>query len=491
MELAQILSIKNPFTQEQIDEGFRAWPQTLGTCLARAGTFKALCDHGTTPEIFDEFHILEESVKKLEPLLRDPTDVEKEGYAQVFFKGIPWSGINTIPFALIGLSIYKSYVVPAFGVLMPLITWILPYILLRAFYNIPLTFTEYATLTWRMWNGQILPGGEEPPRDAATQIKTLLQNAWTVFTVGQAMWQPIQQARHFMRLDHDCLNLGNSLIDVKGCSMRVWGVWKRWLPQWFGKWIGHCPDDSRQAFAFTMESPFWLKHVFRALGRLEILIRLSVRGDVVPARFIEGSEPILMLKGFGDPAIPYERRVLSSLKLGGGSKHSILTGPNRGGKSSFLRGVKLNIALAHTFGAAFAESAQMTPFTWIADGMRLNDTPGEQSMFEREVAFGSAVLRKEGGRGLILYDELFHSTNPPDATKTSDIFCNRLWKKENCLSIVSTHVYDLARASPDNVKKLCVAAWKTPAGFKFSYAVRQGICEVSSVELLLKQFQMF
>jgi DNA mismatch repair ATPase MutS len=110
-------------------------------------------------------------------------------------------------------------------------------------------------------------------------------------------------------------------------------------------------------------------------------------------------------------------------------------------------------------------------------------------MFEKEVSFGSAILKKEGGMGLVLYDELFHSTNPPDATKTSTLFCKGLWKKENCLSIVSTHVYSLAREAPESVKKLCVAAWRRPNGrFQFSYGIRRGICEVSSVDLLLKQF---
>jgi DNA mismatch repair ATPase MutS len=73
----------------------------------------------------------------------------------------------------------------------------------------------------------------------------------------------------------------------------------------------------------------------------------------------------------------------------------------------------------------------MTTFSWIADGLNLDDIPGRQSMFEREVAFSSGILRKSGGRGLILYDELFHSTNPPDAIRTSELFCSRLWQKTN------------------------------------------------------------
>ena len=439
------------------------------------------------PEAFKEFKTLEKCAEDLEPLLRAPTDIEKEGYSQIFFKETPWTALNTIPFALILLSVYKSYIVPAFGLILPLLSWILPYIILKAFYNIPLSFTDYTSLLWRMWNGA-MPG--EVQQDPIRQMKMLVQNAWTIFTVGQAVWQPIQQARHFMRLDKDCLNLGNSIVCVKGCAERLWKEWNAWMPGWLEKWLELCPDDSRRAFAFVMETPFWLRHTFRGIGRFELLMRLAARPDVVPAQFVNGSEPVLMLKDFGDPAIPVESRITSSVHLGGAKKHSIVTGPNRGGKSSFLRGIILNVALAHSFGAAFAGAAQMTPFTWIADGMRLDDTPGEQSMFEREVAFGSAILRKEGGLGLILYDELFHSTNPPDATRTSQLFCEKLWKKENCLSIVSTHVYSLAREAPDSVKKLCVAAWRSAKGVKFSYKIQRGVCEVSSVDLLLKQFGM-
>ena len=501
-QITNILFINNPFTQEQVTEGLLSWPKNIRDCVKRTATFTQLRNrfHKTLPDkAFKDFKTIESCVTELEPLLREPTEIEKEGYSQIYFKDTPLTALNAIPFALVILSMYKSYIVPAFGVLLPLLSWILPYILLKAFYNVPITFTEYTTLMWRMWNGQmprnpleLVEPQEQPQPDPITQMKTIAQNAWTIFTVGQAVWQPIQQARHFIRLDTDCLKLGDSIVRVKEVGMNLWNEWSPWLPKWLGNWLDICPENGRQAFAFVMDTPFWLRHTFRALGRLEILMRLAARSDVVPAQFVGGTEPVLMLKDFGDPAIPIDSRILSSVKLGGGGeKHSILTGPNRGGKSSFLRGIILNVALAHTFGAAFAGAAQMTPFTWIADGMRLDDTPGEQSMFEREVAFGSAVLRKEGGLGLILYDELFHSTNPPDATRTSQIFCDSLWKKENCLSVVSTHVYNLAREAPKSVKKLCVAAWRSPKGkFKFSYAIQRGVCEISSVDLLLKQFGM-
>lgn len=505
--MEEILSIENPFTKEQLKEGFQRWPTSNEVCLKRATLFRGLRNKVQTNQVLKlKTHTsltqIHEDVTTLEPLLRESTDVEKEGYNQVCFTGSPWSGLNSIPFALVILSLYKSYIVPAFGVLLPLLSWILPYILIKAFYSIPITFSEYTSILWRMWNGQPMPRTPQdllnpPPvteQNAFTRLKTLGQNGWTLFTIGQAIWQPIQQAKHFMKLDTSCQTLGNAVVRVKENAKYLLNTWHTFLPAWFSDWITLCPvGTSREAFAFVYTTPFWLPHVFRALGRFEILFRLAERDDVTDVKFVNSEKPVLRLKEFGDPVIPMEKRITSNLFMGAGQpSHSILTGPNRGGKSSFLRGVYTNLWLAHAFGACFAGSATMTPFTWIANGLGLADQPGEQSMFEREVAFASGVIQKQSsGFGFILYDELFHSTNPPDAKRTSELFCDKLWKKENCLSILSTHVYSLAREAPPSVKQLCVAAWKSPTGrYTFSYTVQKGICEVSSVDLLLKQFSL-
>jgi len=498
--LIETLNLQNPFAIEQLKEGVSAWPRNLETCVKRARVFAAL--QARVPTVPTTTHNLDRLIhltQSVEPLLREATATEKEGYAQVHFEGNPWSSINYIPFSLLIVSFYKSYIVPAVGLILPLLTWILPYIILRAFYNIPIPFTEYTAILWRMWNGQPMPRTPEelfnppplPPEDALTQLRRMAQNAWTLFTVGQTMWQPIQQGRHFMRLDSSCLELGTSILAIKDLSKELYGSWSSFFPAWMKGWIDECPSDIRQAFSFTLETPFWLPQLLRSIGRFEVLYRLADRIDVVPTQFINSEEPILLIKNFGDPSISIQKRIVSSTCLGGQQpKHAIVTGPNRGGKSSFMRGVLVNVLASHAFGCAFADKAQMTHFSWIADGLRLDDKPGKQSMFEREVSFSSSIIHKKGGRGLILYDEIFHSTNPPDAVRASDIFCKSLWSKTNCLSIVSTHVYSLARAAPDCVKKVCLAAWNTDGKFDFSYTAQKGICEVSSVDLVLGQYRL-
>lgn len=518
--LVKILNLSNPFSKEQVSEGILSWPTSLDTCLSRQALFHELKDRvsglssaqaglssaqaglsSAKPEATAEVLADVESLAtSLDPFLRESTAVEQEGYAQVIFQGTPWSSINYIPFALVVLSLYKSYIIPALSLMLPLLSWILPYILLRVFYNIPIQFTEYTSLLWRMWNGQRMPTTPEelmnpppdPPVDAATQLKQLVQNGWTLVTLAQTLWQPIQQAIHFTKLDGDCLAHGSMVIRLKQNAEFLLTHWSPWLPRWLKDWVPLCPSDVRQAFAFLVDTPFWLPHIFRALGRFDVMYTLAARPDTVPVSFVNATQPLLLLKDFGDPSIDSGKRVLSSLSLGGKAPHhSIVTGPNRGGKSSLMRGALVNIILAHSFGAVIAGKGQMSYISWIADGMRLDDSPGSLSMFEREVSFASAVLKKRDGAGFVVYDELFHSTNPPDAIRTSELFCRSFWQKKNCISIISTHVYSLAKSAPeDTVKRLCVEAHMKEGKLDLTYKLKQGICELSSVDSLLQQYEL-
>lgn len=504
--LSSVLQTKNPFAQEQWKESLQRWPKTLRDAVHRANLFQTcksfLHNHPEqAKEVDSDFETLLEAQEELAPLLRESTTIESEGYGQVCFQGNPWSLLNSIPFALTALSIFKSYIVPSFSIILPLISWILPFLLLKSFYNIPISFGDYTSILWRLWNGQALPRTPQellhPPAeeeiDITKKIKQWVQNGWTLFTVGQAMWQPITQAKHFKRLDSECLTYGNSIVRVKEVGQRFVKSAHGFLPSWLQSWIEKCPNNSREAFAFVLDNRFWLPHLFRCLGRFEVLWTLAKREDTVAVSFVQSNKPILLLKEFGDPSIPLSKRVLSSIRLGGSqASHSIVTGPNRGGKSSFMRGVACNIQLAHAFGACFAQKAQMSRFAWIANGLRLADVPGEQSMFEKEVSFTAGILNKintSKDLGFVFYDEIFHSTNPPDATRASQLFCSELWKHTSCLSLISTHVYSLAKEAPSSVKQLCLATTVSAKGkYHFTYKVKRGVCEVSSVDLLLRQF---
>lgn len=151
--------------------------------------------------------------------------------------------------------------------------------------------------------------------------------------------------------------------------------------------------------------------------------------------------------------------------------------------------------MAQTFGIGFTTaegSFKLRPFDWIATGLRLEDRPGSTSMFESEVEFAIQILRRARQEpdkiGFVLFDELFHSTNPPDGARTADIFLQKLWKTSNTATFISTHVFDLAKKAEKRIQRLCVPAYpKEDGSLHFTYTLKKGICTVSSVDEILKE----
>jgi DNA mismatch repair ATPase MutS len=129
----------------------------------------------------------------------------------------------------------------------------------------------------------------------------------------------------------------------------------------------------------------------------------------------------------------------------------------------------------------------MTYINWIRSNLRIEDLPGSESLFEREVSFAANTLNTNGN-GLILIDELFHSTNPNDSIKASNIYLHKLWSKTNILSIISTHIFELVEKSPNSIKKICCPADELEDGtIIYKYGLNDGICKISSVNDILKE----
>jgi DNA mismatch repair ATPase MutS len=132
----------------------------------------------------------------------------------------------------------------------------------------------------------------------------------------------------------------------------------------------------------------------------------------------------------------------------------------------------------------------LTPVEWVISSLRLEDRPGEQSLFEREVSVAGEILKRarlRDTRGWVIIDELFHTTNPPDAATASQIFLHQLWNSDWITSIVSTHLFSHAETAPPNVQRLCVDSYLEDLSDKihYNYTVSQGINTMSSVQELL------
>jgi hypothetical protein len=427
---------------------------------------------GTLEEVFERAKHLESKW----PIFFKKSDVEKNSYEQLTFSAWSWAEIfNTFPFVLLLLSYFKLYVVPFLAVLTPFIMIVMPYFILTYWYNLPLSFSQYKDLMLGMMGVQ---------SQQFWTPKNMMQMGITGFSVIQSMVQPVQNALHLQTINKDLIQRGECVEELAAILKELSSIVSVPNPL---EDIAERTSDPHRSFAEAWDLPFRFQYAIQVLGDIEVVYRIAI-SPVRPVLFEK--EPGFALLNAYDPLL--QNSIPFSVEFKTGHTHAILTGPNRGGKSSFLRATLLNLVLAQTFGFTFSDVCLLKPIHWIATGLRLEDRPGTSSMFEREVEFAVAILKraKEAAHesGLILFDELFHSTNPPDGTRTAKLFLENVWRLPNVYSIISTHVFELAREAPDSVTRLCVPAYETKTGeLEFTYTLKKGICEVSSVDCILKE----
>jgi DNA mismatch repair protein MutS len=124
----------------------------------------------------------------------------------------------------------------------------------------------------------------------------------------------------------------------------------------------------------------------------------------------------------------------------------VLTGPNMGGKSTYLRQAALLVILAQIGSFVPARSARLgivdRIFTRIGAG---DDLASGQSTFFVEMAETAAILRRATNRSLLLVDEVGRGTGTIDGLAIAQAICEYLLERESRgpLTLFATHFHEL------------------------------------------------
>jgi hypothetical protein len=358
----------------------------------------------------------------------------------------------------------------------PVLLFISPYIILQTMFNLTITWDLYVKMMKQLVFGI---SGNDP-----WTLKHGIQALWTFVGLGQGIVQPFITSYHTSTIDKAIIERGEALLQIHSTMKEIHetfhtlGVLESCPLE-----VPEIPSDVHEAVAWMNAEPIGMKCIWKLLGRMTILITLANDFSWTP---VEWSGP-LVLEDMSDLAIPSKRAVTSSLTLEG---HALLTGPNRGGKSSSLRAILQQVLLGQTFGFTRFATGSWTPFYKVLTRLKSYDTAGKESLFEMEVRNASRMIRtlyRSPSPSLVLIDELFHSTNPPDAEVSAKVFLEQLWKLQNTYSIISTHIFGLCENPPDGLATLCCPAEESDGNIQYSYTLREGICRVSSVREVLRE----
>jgi len=118
----------------------------------------------------------------------------------------------------------------------------------------------------------------------------------------------------------------------------------------------------------------------------------------------------------------------------------VISGPNTGGKTVFLKSITLSYLLFYHGYFVPAKEAQMYPYEGIFYfGNDLQNLQSGLSSFSGEVKNYINLLENILSTNLVLIDEIFNSTSSDEASALSMAYFDELHKKSQCHIIVSTH----------------------------------------------------
>ena len=257
-------------------------------------------------------------------------------------------------------------------------------------------------------------------------------------------------------------------------------------------------------FGDAWNDPARIRHLLSVAGRLDMLAAVAAQRRVC---FPKRSTESLRIRDIYHPTITSERRVFNTIELTPTKKrHVLLTGPNRGGKSTLLKSLGAAVLMNQTLGVVFARRAEMPVFGNIITALSPSDTLGEMSLFEAEIEFAKVVrgrITDASAPVFLMMDEIFHGTNAHDGVEASQVFLDDLYGRQSAsaapvFSIVSTHYMDLPQRygsiSEEDTKhltqNLCMDASVDPADADrliYTYALKSGVNKFSSVREILRE----
>lgn len=440
------------------------------------------------PELIQECKNLLDSIKESEQILRQQvtTESSKVAESQIFFTGENTKSLNAIPY-LVALCVFlKVWIAPALALLSPLLLIIMPYAIMTRVMDMPITWEMYVFMMKQMVFG--IQQGEP------WKLKHWAQASWTLVSLGQGIVTPFLAAYHTSKLDATVIKRGEALIKIQKSTRYMFNELTRQGALARSLECPEVPEEPHEAAAWIDQEPLGYKALMTLLGRIDMLIAIASNPKWRPFNFnVDSATDKFTLVDFYDLAISPDKAKRSSFPL---FTHSLLTGPNRGGKSSNLRGILQQVLLAQTFGFTYDCLGSWKPFRQIFTRLKSRDTAGKESLFEMEVRYASKIvksLKANRWHSLVLVDELFHSTNPPDAEISAKVFLKQLWEQAYTKSIISTHIFGLCDSGfAEGIQQLCCDAIEHEnKSIEYSYILSPGICRVSSVREVLEESGLF
>ncbi|CCE22823.1 DNA mismatch repair protein MutS [Methylotuvimicrobium alcaliphilum] len=229
------------------------------------------------------------------------------------------------------------------------------------------------------------------------------------------------------------------------------------------------------------ESLIDLQQCAQGLAELDVLAAFAERAETLNlTRPQLTDKPGIDIEGGRHPVveqvsdIPF---VANDLKLSPQRRMLIITGPNMGGKSTYMRQAALIVLIAHIGCYVPAKAATIGPvdkiFTRIGAS---DDLAGGRSTFMVEMSETANILHNATEQSLILMDEIGRGTSTFDGLSLAWACADHLAKVTKAYTLFATHYFELTTLADEQkpIHNVHLDAMEYGDKIVFLHAVKEG-----------------
>ena len=183
----------------------------------------------------------------------------------------------------------------------------------------------------------------------------------------------------------------------------------------------------------------------------------------------EGRHPVV------EKVIPEESYVKNDISLGQDARIMLITGPNMGGKSTYMRQMALIMIMAQIGCFVPAKSATLPVFDAIFTRIGASDDLiSGQSTFMVEMLEANNALKYATENSLIIFDEIGRGTATFDGMALAQGILEYIASHNHSLTFFSTHYHELTRMEGTSIKNVHAGADVSSDSIHFLYHIEDG-----------------
>ncbi|QBQ56122.1 DNA mismatch repair protein MutS [Nitrosococcus wardiae] len=218
-----------------------------------------------------------------------------------------------------------------------------------------------------------------------------------------------------------------------------------------------------------------------ALAELDVLNNLAERAETLEYMPpVLSDQPGILIEGGRHPVVEQTLEapfVSNDLTLHEERRTLIITGPNMGGKSTYMRQTALIVLLAHIGSFVPARRAVIGPIDRIFTRIgAADDLAGGRSTFMVEMTETANILHNATKHSLVLMDEIGRGTSTFDGLSLAWAVASHLAYTVRSLTLFATHYFELT-SLPEHlpgVANLHLTATEYKERIVFLHAVKEG-----------------